>query len=202
LRTANDREFARPFDGVVRSRTDDREVRLWRTVTRSSRADDRGRLDPKDHVAEPAELWNVDVGRIPHYGPPAHLMQILRYAETGSLRFLWVSATNPAVSLPELHRIRSISDQDRLFLVVQDAFRTETAELADVVLPAAISRLRAADGLARQGTRWSRAARRRDPALGVLLVNPPAGYYVLGPGAGAVAAFRPCRHRRLFVRGR
>jgi anaerobic selenocysteine-containing dehydrogenase len=51
---------------------------------------------------------------------------------------LWVSATNPAVSLPELRRIRSILTQERLFLVVQDAFRTETAELADVVLPAAI----------------------------------------------------------------
>ncbi|MEV6898746.1 molybdopterin-dependent oxidoreductase [Amycolatopsis sp. NPDC051372] len=91
-----------------------------------------------EHVAELAKLWNVDVSRIPHYGPPTHLMQMLRYAENGSLRFLWVSATNPAVSLPDLHRIRSILSQDRLFLVVQDAFRTETAELADVVLPAAI----------------------------------------------------------------
>jgi len=90
------------------------------------------------HVAELAALWNVDVGKIPHYGPPTHLMQMLRYAETGTLRFLWVSATNPAVSLPELHRIRSILDSSRLFLVVQDAFRTETTEFADVVLPAAI----------------------------------------------------------------
>ncbi|MEV7096635.1 molybdopterin-dependent oxidoreductase [Amycolatopsis sp. NPDC051045] len=91
-----------------------------------------------DHVAELARLWNVDVGKIPHYGPPTHLMQMLRYAETGTLRFLWVSATNPAVSLPELHRIRSILDSSRLFLIVQDAFRTETTEFADVVLPAAI----------------------------------------------------------------
>ncbi|KDN17989.1 molybdopterin oxidoreductase family protein [Amycolatopsis rifamycinica] len=90
------------------------------------------------HVAELAALWNVDVGKIPHYGPPTHLMQMLRYAETGTLRFLWVSATNPVVSLPELHRIRSILDSPRLFLVVQDAFLTETAELADVVLPAAM----------------------------------------------------------------
>jgi anaerobic selenocysteine-containing dehydrogenase len=91
-----------------------------------------------DHVAELAELWNVEESTIPHYGPPTHLMQMLRYAENGTMRFLWVSATNPAVSLPELRRIRSILSQERLFLVVQDAFRTETAELADVVLPAAI----------------------------------------------------------------
>jgi ferredoxin-nitrate reductase len=52
--------------------------------------------------------------------------------------FLWIVGTNPAVSLPELPRIRSILKQDRLFVVVSDAFLTETAQLADVVLPAAI----------------------------------------------------------------
>ncbi|MCZ4618312.1 molybdopterin oxidoreductase family protein [Rhodococcus qingshengii] len=89
------------------------------------------------HVAELAQLWNIDPSQIPHYGPPTHAMQMFRYAEQGSLKMLWVSATNPAVSLPELARIRSILSQDRLFLVVQDIFLTETAQLADVVLPAA-----------------------------------------------------------------
>jgi anaerobic selenocysteine-containing dehydrogenase len=64
-------------------------------------------------------------------------MQMMRYVEQGTIRFLWVSGTNPAVSLPELSRIRSILSQQRLFLVVQDIFPTETTELADVVLPAA-----------------------------------------------------------------
>ncbi|GAB1513320.1 molybdopterin oxidoreductase family protein [Actinophytocola sp. KF-1] len=90
------------------------------------------------HVAELAKLWNVEQSTIPHYGPPTHLMQMLRYAENGTLRFLWISATNPAASLPDLARVRSILDQERLFVVVQDAFRTETAEFADVVLPAAM----------------------------------------------------------------
>jgi anaerobic selenocysteine-containing dehydrogenase len=89
------------------------------------------------HVAELANLWNVEKSQIPHYGPPTHAMQMFRFAEQGCLRLLWVSATNPVVSLPELARVRSILGQDRLFLVVQDIFRTETAELADVVLPAA-----------------------------------------------------------------
>jgi anaerobic selenocysteine-containing dehydrogenase len=89
------------------------------------------------HIGELAELWNIDMMQIPHYGPPTHCMQMLRYAEEGTLRMLWVTATNPAVSLPELARIRTILGQERLFLVVQDIFLTETAELADVVLPAA-----------------------------------------------------------------
>lgn len=89
------------------------------------------------HIEELARLWNIDMAQIPHYGPPTHAMQMFRYAEEGTLRMLWVSATNPAVSLPELARIRDILSQDRLFLVVQDIFPTETTELADVVLPAA-----------------------------------------------------------------
>jgi anaerobic selenocysteine-containing dehydrogenase len=89
------------------------------------------------HIAELAQVWNVEPQQIPHYGPPTHAMQMFRYAEEGSMQMLWVTATNPAVSLPELARIRDILSQRRLFLVVQDIFMTETAELADVVLPAA-----------------------------------------------------------------
>jgi anaerobic selenocysteine-containing dehydrogenase len=89
------------------------------------------------HVADLAAHWNLDPFHIPHMTPPTHATQIFRYAEQGSLRFLWVTGTNPAVSMPELSRIRSILAQDRLFLVVQDIFLTETAQLADVVLPAA-----------------------------------------------------------------
>jgi ferredoxin-nitrate reductase len=90
------------------------------------------------HVDELAALWNVDPLTIPHWAPPTHAMQIFRFAEEGSIRFLWITATNPAVSLPELQRIRSILSQERLFVVVSDAFLTETALLADVVLPAAM----------------------------------------------------------------
>ncbi|WP_083884118.1 molybdopterin oxidoreductase family protein [Nocardia higoensis] len=89
------------------------------------------------HVRDLAAVWNIDPMRIPHYTAPTHLMQMMRYAEDGSIRFLYVSGTNPAVSLPELARVRGILSQDRLFLVVQDIFLSETAQLADVVLPAA-----------------------------------------------------------------
>jgi ferredoxin-nitrate reductase len=90
-----------------------------------------------EHVQELAELWNVERMKIPHWSSPTHAMQIWRYAEQGSISFLWISATNPAVSLPELARIRSILDNEDLFVVVQDIFLTETAQYADVVLPAA-----------------------------------------------------------------
>lgn len=91
-----------------------------------------------EHIAQLAEIWNVDVLSIPHYGPPTHAMQMFRYAEQGSIKYLWISATNPAVSLPELHRIRDILRREGVFVVVQDIFLSETAQLADVVLPAAM----------------------------------------------------------------
>jgi anaerobic selenocysteine-containing dehydrogenase len=90
------------------------------------------------HIQQLAELWNVDPLQIPQAGPPTHAMQIFRYAEMGSIRLLWIIATNPAVSLPDLARVRKILAQDELFVVVQDCFLTETARFADVVLPSAI----------------------------------------------------------------
>lgn len=89
------------------------------------------------HVADLARVWNVEPSRIAHYAPSTHAMQMFRYAEQGSIRMLWISGTNPAVSLPELARVRAVLAQERLFVVVQDLFRTETAQYADVVLPAA-----------------------------------------------------------------
>jgi len=93
--------------------------------------------DNESHIEELAELWKVDPLKIPHWAPPTHAMQIFRFAEQGSIKLLWISATNPAVSLPDLARIRQILAKDDLFVVVQDLFRTETTEYADVVLPAA-----------------------------------------------------------------
>jgi anaerobic selenocysteine-containing dehydrogenase len=93
--------------------------------------------DNAEHVRELADLWRVDPMTIPHWAPPTHAMQIWRYAEQGSIELLWISATNPAVSLPELERVRRILAREELLVVVQDIFLTETARLADVVLPAA-----------------------------------------------------------------
>jgi anaerobic selenocysteine-containing dehydrogenase len=89
------------------------------------------------HVQRLAELWNVDPMTIPHWSDPTHAMQIFSYAEAGTIGLLWVSATNPAVSMPESARIKRILGGEQCFVVVQDLFLTETAALADVVLPAA-----------------------------------------------------------------
>jgi ferredoxin-nitrate reductase len=92
----------------------------------------------EQHVAALAKLWDVDPIVIPDWAEPTHAMQIFRYVEQGSINFLWVAGTNPAVSLPELSRIRTILGKESLFLVVSDGYLTETTDFADVVLPAAL----------------------------------------------------------------
>jgi ferredoxin-nitrate reductase len=64
-------------------------------------------------------------------------VEMFRALEKGQLKAIWIAATNPAVSLPDLHHIRRALQRAQL-VVVQDAYHpTETTRLADVVLPAA-----------------------------------------------------------------
>ncbi|MGI4738535.1 MAG: molybdopterin oxidoreductase family protein [Janthinobacterium lividum] len=91
-----------------------------------------------EHIQELADLWNVHPDQIPHWSPPTHAMQIWRYCEAGSIKMLWISGTNPLVSMPDLDRVRKIIEKEDLFVIAQDGFPTETTKYADVVLPAAI----------------------------------------------------------------
>jgi formate dehydrogenase alpha subunit len=62
--------------------------------------------------------------------------EMLPAAAKGDLKALYVMGENPMVSDPDLKHVEeSLANLD--FLVVQDIFLTETAQLADVVLPAA-----------------------------------------------------------------
>jgi anaerobic selenocysteine-containing dehydrogenase len=85
-----------------------------------------------------ARVWNVERLDLPIFSEPTNVMEQYRLMEQGNISFHWVMCTNPLVSLPQLPRIREILSQDRVFLVVQDGYLTETAQLADVVLPAAM----------------------------------------------------------------
>lgn len=62
--------------------------------------------------------------------------EIIEAIERGEIKALWVVATNPLVSFVDQTRLRAAFAKLDL-LVVQDAFMSDTAELADVVFSAA-----------------------------------------------------------------
>jgi anaerobic selenocysteine-containing dehydrogenase len=57
--------------------------------------------------------------------------------EAGEFKFVFVSGTNPAVTLPNQNLVRKGLSRPDVFVVVHDTHWTETGRLADVVLPAA-----------------------------------------------------------------
>lgn len=62
--------------------------------------------------------------------------EIIHGGGIGDIKFLYVMGENPMLSEPDLnHVVESMKATE--FLVVQDIFLTDTAKLADVVLPAA-----------------------------------------------------------------
>jgi len=68
--------------------------------------------------------------------PGLKATQMIPAAHDGKLKALYIVGENPLVSDPDLnHCEKSIDNLD--FLVVQDIFLTETARIADVVLPSA-----------------------------------------------------------------
>jgi formate dehydrogenase major subunit len=80
-----------------------------------------------------AKAWRV--AGLPT-APGLTIVEIIDGAAKGRVKGLYVMGENPMLSDPDLHHVEEgLKGLD--FLVVQDIFMTETAQLADVVLPAA-----------------------------------------------------------------
>jgi len=90
------------------------------------------RAEDREHVAA---VWGVDPDELPPPGLPAvELFQAL--GVRGGIRGLWIMGANPVVSAPNAQDVETrLSRLD--LLVVCDPFLSETARLADVVLPVA-----------------------------------------------------------------
>ncbi len=93
-------------------------------------------------VEEPVDRAAVETywGRAPgtiSRRPGLTAVEMFRSLEARRLRAIWIAATNPAVSLPDLHQVRRALAHAELVVVQEPYFPTETARLADVALPAA-----------------------------------------------------------------
>ncbi len=76
--------------------------------------------------------WGVKLPAV----PGLTVSEILQAAHDGKVKAMWIVGENVAMSDPDSHHV--VEALERLdFLVVSELFMTETAQLADVVLPAA-----------------------------------------------------------------
>jgi nitrate reductase (cytochrome) len=97
----------------------------------------RGSVHNADDRLFAAQTWGVPADRIAAR-PGRSALALFRGLESGAVRFLWVQATNPMASLPNLERYGRAAVRDSAFLVVTDAYHTASTATADVVLPAAL----------------------------------------------------------------
>lgn len=97
----------------------------------------RGVVQVEEDRRRAAGIWGVPLETIDPV-PAGPALAMFRRLERGDIRFLWILATDPMVSLPDLNRYRRAAARDDRFIVVSEAYPTPTTDVADVVLPAAM----------------------------------------------------------------
>ncbi len=114
----------------------------------------------KDAVAREkfGKAWGVEI--VPKYG--WHLTQMFEAMERGELTCLYVIGENPATSEADLGRARRLLES-RDCLIVQDMFMTKTAEIADVVFPAANSAMESEGTVTNSERRVQRVRKALEP---------------------------------------
>ncbi|WP_394847963.1 molybdopterin oxidoreductase family protein [Pendulispora brunnea] len=93
------------------------------------------RIDDPAARAHVAAVWGVDPESIPGAGKSAYEM-LDAIGEPEGIHALFVMGSNPVVSAPNARRVEARL-RELKFLAVSDFFRSETADIADVVFPAA-----------------------------------------------------------------
>ncbi|HYG22980.1 MAG TPA: molybdopterin-dependent oxidoreductase [Verrucomicrobiae bacterium] len=96
-----------------------------------------------EHRADSEKLWNVPAGRLSAKAGHHTVLLWEKFCtptdEGGDIQTIWVQATNPGQSLPNLNKLfrgkKNLADK---FLIVSDVYPTATTELADLVLPSAL----------------------------------------------------------------
>jgi sulfite reductase (NADPH) flavoprotein alpha-component len=90
-----------------------------------------------EHRRQMERLWGLPAGTIrPQPGHDA--AALFEALERGEVKAIWIVATNPAASMPNLPRVRAALEKAEL-VIVQDAYcPTETTRYADVLFPAAV----------------------------------------------------------------
>jgi ferredoxin-nitrate reductase len=86
------------------------------------------------HRKEVADFWG---GKEIQGEPGYTATEMFDALESGKLKAIWIICTNPAVSMPNVHKVERAL-KNAAFVVVQDiSHKSETTKFADLLLPAA-----------------------------------------------------------------
>ena len=84
-----------------------------------------------------ADIWKIPIEKInPVVGK--HTIEMFRAIDNGSIKLLWVQASNPFQSLPNLNRFTKAAKERDVFIIVSDVYPTRSTEVADVILPSSM----------------------------------------------------------------
>ena len=87
------------------------------------------------HRAEVEQFWQLPTGQISSM-PGRTAWEMITGLEDGSVELLWIAATNPVVSMPDLNRTKAALRRSP-FTIYQEAYNpTETTAYAHLLLPA------------------------------------------------------------------
>ena len=150
-------------------------------------------LPDYQHVSQPAvrqsfeKAWKLPAGTL-DAEPGLTVVEVMHAIKAGGIRGMYVMGENPAMSDPDANHAReALAALEHL--VVQDIFLTETAYLADVVLPASAfpektGSFTNTDRLVQMGRQAIRAAGRRAAR--------PVDHPAARPAPRPRLAVRPC----------
>jgi formate dehydrogenase major subunit len=95
---------------------------------------DYQRVDNPKSIERFSKAWNIPAEKLDNK-PGLTVVEVIKAILAGSVKGMYIMGENPAMSDPDAdHAREALAKLD--MLVVQDIFLTETAYLADVVLPA------------------------------------------------------------------
>lgn len=89
-------------------------------------------LDDRNAIQKFSRLWD---SKIPDK-PGMTVVEMVEAAKKGKLKAMYIMGENVLLSDPDINKVKKALEKLD-FLVVQDIFKNETAEVADVILPAA-----------------------------------------------------------------
>jgi len=87
------------------------------------------------HRKQVEDVWNCVPGAI-SAKPGFHTVRMFEGLASGEITSMWVQVTNPAHTMPNLHK--NLKNAKERFVIVSDVYPTKTTEIASVVLPSAL----------------------------------------------------------------